>query len=76
MWSRSLSALLLISLAGCPGGDAGIGDSCASHSDCQSTLQCVTGVCVPQCQRAPECGDGYACDEDGFCQLAGGQAGD
>ena len=76
MWSRSLSALLLISLAGCPGGDAGIGDACASHSDCGSTLQCVTGVCVPQCQRAPECGDGYSCDRDGFCHIATGQAGD
>lgn len=76
MWSRSLSALLLVSLAGCPGGDAGIGDSCTSHSDCRSTLQCVTGACAPKCQRAPECGDGYSCDRDGFCHLATGQTGD
>ncbi len=76
MLSRSLSALLLLSLAGCTGGDAGIGDSCAAHSDCQSTLQCVSGVCEPKCQRAPECGDGYSCDRDGFCHIATGQAGD
>jgi len=76
MWSRSLSALLLVSLAGCPGGDAGIGDSCSSHSDCKSTLQCVTGTCAPKCQRAPECGDGYSCDRDGYCHIATGQAGD
>ncbi|MEO7095779.1 MAG: hypothetical protein ABI175_21145, partial [Polyangiales bacterium] len=36
----------------------------------------MTGVCVPKCQRAPECGDGYACDRDGFCHIATGQAGD
>jgi hypothetical protein len=76
MWSRSLSALLLAALAGCPGGDGAIGDSCTSHSDCTSALQCITGTCVPRCQRAPECGDGYACDIDGYCHLASGQAGD
>lgn len=76
MWPRSLSALLLVSLAGCPGGDAGIGDSCASHSDCQGTLQCVLGTCAPKCQRAPECGDGFSCDREGICHLATGQAGD
>ncbi len=66
----------MVCLAGCPGGDAGIGDACQSHSDCQSTLQCVTGVCVTKCQRAPECGDGYSCDRDGLCHIATGQAGD
>ncbi len=76
MWPHSLSVLLLISLAGCPGGDAQIGDACTSHSDCAGTLQCVTGTCVPRCQRAPECGDGYSCDRDGLCHIASGQAGD
>lgn len=76
MWSRSLSALLLVSLSACPGGDAGIGDSCASHSECQGTLQCVQGTCAPKCQRAPECADGFSCDRDGFCHIATGQAGD
>lgn len=76
MWSRSLSALLLISLAGCPGGDAGLGDACTSHSDCSKTLQCVAGACAARCQRAPECGDGYSCDRDGLCHIATGQAGD
>jgi hypothetical protein len=33
-------------------------------------------VCTSRCQRAPECGDGYSCDEDGSCRLATGQAGD
>lgn len=31
---------------------------------------------MPRCQRGPECGDGYACDPDGLCVRATGQAGD
>ncbi len=76
MWSRSLSVLLLAAAAGCPGGDGGIGDSCRGQGDCNSTLQCLAGICISKCQRAPECGDGYGCDADGFCKLASGQAGD
>ncbi|MBA3395580.1 MAG: hypothetical protein H0T89_23225 [Deltaproteobacteria bacterium] len=36
----------------------------------------MADVCVPRCQRAPECGDGYACDGDGYCRRATGQLGD
>ena len=63
-------------LAGCPGGDGAIGDPCSSHSDCSGQLQCVGSVCVPRCERAPDCGDGYRCDDDGLCQAATGQTGD
>ena len=73
---RTLSMVVFIGLAGCPGSDGGVGDPCGNHGDCDSTLQCSASVCVPRCARAPECGDGYACDGDGLCQLAAGQPGD
>ncbi|MBV8760245.1 MAG: hypothetical protein JO257_23340 [Deltaproteobacteria bacterium] len=70
---RTLFALVL--LAGCPGA-AGIGDHCGDRGDCASSLQCVDSTCVPKCQRAPDCGDGYSCDKDGICHAATGQLGD
>jgi hypothetical protein len=77
MWSRSLPTLsALLALAGCPGGHAGLGEPCDGNGACDSRLQCVASVCVPRCQRGPECGDGYACSEAGLCVLATGQAGD
>jgi hypothetical protein len=63
-------------LAGCPGGDAGVGDRCTESADCESSLQCVAKVCVPHCQRAPECGDGYTCDKDGLCRVSSDGEGD
>ncbi len=72
----SLICLLALGLSGCPGGDGALGDQCARHSDCHGDLQCVSSVCVARCQRAPECGDGYACDESGLCQHATGESGD
>jgi hypothetical protein len=69
-------SLIAIALTGCPGSDGGVGDECGGHGDCDNVLQCSSGVCVPRCARAPECGDGYACDPDGICQLASGQPGD
>jgi len=71
---RSLFAVLL--LAGCPGGDGGIGDHCGDRGDCASSLQCVDSACVPKCQRGPDCGDGYSCDMDGICHAATRQLGD
>jgi hypothetical protein len=68
--------LTALALAGCPGGGGGIGDPCNDQTDCDSQFQCVANVCTSRCQRAPECGDGYACDADGICRLANGQAGD
>jgi len=77
MLRGSLSVLTaLVALAGCPGGDAGIGDACGGNDDCDGTLQCLNHQCARRCVRAPECGDGFACDEHGFCQPALGQAGD
>jgi hypothetical protein len=67
---------MLATLAGCPGGGAGLGEVCDHHGDCDSTLQCLGRVCVPRCQRAPECGDGYRCEPSGLCQVATGQYGD
>jgi hypothetical protein len=65
----------LITLA-CSGGERGLGETCASHGDCDAALQCSNDVCVPRCQRSPDCGDGYGCDDLGLCQLAAGQLGD
>ena len=65
-----------IALAGCPGGSGDIGEPCNDNGSCASALQCVANVCVPRCQRAPECGDGYACTNDGLCVLASGENGD
>jgi hypothetical protein len=53
-----------------------VGDRCGDSSDCESSLQCVDAVCIPHCQRAPECGDGFSCTKDGTCVKAIGQEGD
>lgn len=65
----------MVALAGC-GGDAGVGSPCDNSDNCSGDLQCVEHVCAPRCARAPDCGDGYSCDEDGLCHLATGQPGD
>lgn len=72
----SLICALLFTLCGCPGGDGAIGDRCSSHGDCGAPLQCISRVCVPRCERAPDCGDGYRCSDDGLCHAATGQTGD
>lgn len=73
----ALSALvvLAVTLGGCSGG-ADLGEACLRHSDCDGQLQCVQHTCAQLCQRAPDCGDGYACDDRGFCVLATGLRGD
>lgn len=68
--------VVLVVLAGCPGGDGAIGDHCSDRGDCSSSLQCVASSCVPKCGRATDCGDGYSCDKDGICHAATGQLGD
>lgn len=68
--------MIVLTLTGCPGAGGGLGDPCSGQGDCDSALQCVASVCTSRCQRAPECGDGYACDDDGLCRIATGQAGD
>jgi hypothetical protein len=76
----ALAALFVLAcagaLAGCPGGSGTTGDPCGGHDDCDGTLQCLNNRCVAQCERAPECGDGYACDDRGYCLLASGTDGD
>ena len=72
---RRSSLLVLLLVAACQGGGA-VGDRCGESSDCTSGLQCVANVCVPHCQRAPECGDGYTCTKEGLCRASTGQAGD
>ncbi|HEX8115382.1 MAG TPA: hypothetical protein VF516_46970 [Kofleriaceae bacterium] len=67
-------ATLGAALGGCRGG-AGVGHACGSNDDCDGSLQCVNDICVPRCERAPECGDGYAC-VDGLCVVAHGHNGD
>lgn len=71
MVRRSILGLLaLVALAACPGGNAGLGASCGGNDDCNGTLQCLRSQCVQRCTRAPDCGDGYACDDAGLCQAA------
>src|SRR5262252_5711371 len=69
------SSLICLLIAACQG-SGGIGDHCGGNGDCAGSLQCVDSTCVPRCQRAPECGDGYSCTTDGLCQAATGQLGD
>jgi hypothetical protein len=76
MRSVLVITVLAVTLPGCPGGDGSIGDSCASQSACRSDLQCFRDVCTERCDRAPECGDGYRCEENGVCSAATGQVGD
>lgn len=68
--------MMLVVLAGCPGGNGVIGDSCSGNGDCKGSLQCLNSTCVPRCQRAPDCGDGYSCNAKGLCEIAAGQPGD
>jgi hypothetical protein len=72
------TTLIVLALAafGCGGGDAGLGESCAEHGDCESAYQCINDVCVDRCQRSPDCGDGFACDDEGICRLSDGKPGD
>ena len=73
---RHGSLLLFVLLAGCPGGDGGLGDRCSDTGDCGPSLQCVAGACGPLCVRAPDCGEGYACTQAGACVAATGEVGD
>jgi hypothetical protein len=73
---HQIVTLATLALAGCPGGNAGIGEPCDDNGSCDSALQCVAGVCAPRCQRAPDCGDGYSCDAEGLCHVSTAQAGD
>ena len=72
----TLFPLIVVALSGCPGTERGIGEPCDSTGECDGSLQCSTGVCVPRCARAPDCGDGYSCDGEGICHVANGQPGD
>jgi hypothetical protein len=69
----AFGAALGVALVGCRGG-AGIGETCGSNDDCDSSLQCLNDICEPRCARAPDCGDGYACRK-GLCVGAGLQRG-
>jgi hypothetical protein len=71
---RRGSLLWLFLVASC--GGAGLGDVCSTTDECSSTLQCVSGVCRPRCERAPDCGDGFACGADGICRTSDGVSGD
>ena len=68
--------MMFVALAGCPGGNGEIGDACGGNDDCDGTLQCLEHRCVPRCARAPECGDGYSCSDQGLCRAATGQVDD
>lgn len=62
--------IAVVAGAGCPGGNGLVGDACGGNDDCAGALQCLNRSCVPRCKHAPDCGDGYACDPRGLCQLA------
>ncbi|HET9625912.1 MAG TPA: hypothetical protein VFP84_31340 [Kofleriaceae bacterium] len=67
---------LVVIATGCPGGSGEIGAACGNNGDCSSALQCLANRCQPRCTHAPDCGDGYACDQDGLCHQAVGHDGD
>jgi hypothetical protein len=69
-----MSLTALGALVGCRGG-AGVGESCGSNDDCDGSLQCLNDICEPRCDRAPDCGDGYAC-RNRLCVVADGGPGD
>jgi hypothetical protein len=65
---------LVAMLSGCAD-TGGLGASCDSNSECKSDLQCVNQACVPRCERASECGDGYECSASGLCESSRGVEG-
>ena len=73
---RAAVPALLAGAAACSGGDGGLGSTCETSRDCASSLHCVADHCVERCNRGPDCGDGYGCDERGACVPAVGEAGD
>lgn len=72
----ALAQLLLIAVAACSGEDRGEGEPCASTGECAEALQCLEGVCRPDCQNHIDCGDGYRCEEGGQCFLVDSAIGD
>jgi hypothetical protein len=75
MLRDSLKELLaLVAVAGCGGGQ--LGEPCGGPDDCSDALQCLNLRCVEACERATDCGDGYACGERGRCTAATGLIGD
>lgn len=64
-----------LGVAGCSTVTQGVGSPCERPADCGAELQCLEGTCQPRCARAPDCGDGYACTEDGLCEIGAGQPG-
>jgi hypothetical protein len=76
MLRSSLLLTVVVILTGCPAGSGEIGTTCGNNGDCSSALQCLENRCQPRCKRAPDCGDGYACDQDGLCHQATARAGD
>lgn len=74
MFLVMLAMLALSGLATLTGCDdtGGLGASCDSTSECKSDLQCVNHACVARCDRATDCGDGFACSSSGLCEVATG----
>jgi hypothetical protein len=72
----AIAAGLVVGVAACSGGAIGVGASCDTQAECGDELQCLEGICVPLCRRAPDCGDGHSCTEDGFCVAGQAQSGD
>jgi len=76
-YMRPAAAIAACILVGaCAGTDRGVGATCDTRADCDGDLQCLDHTCQPRCRRAPDCGDGYACTEDGFCVLGKSRSGD
>jgi hypothetical protein len=76
MLRGSLSQLMvLVAVSGCPGSGR-LGEFCGGNDDCDGALQCLNNSCAPLCGRAPDCGDGYSCDEQGYCLAATNNPGD
>jgi hypothetical protein len=66
----------IVTVGACAGSDHGVGAACERQEQCDPDLQCLNDICVPRCQRAPDCGDGHACTSDGLCVAGDRQSGD
>ncbi|HVK76743.1 MAG TPA: hypothetical protein VM734_25635 [Kofleriaceae bacterium] len=72
---RAVTMGLALALAACSGGGRGLGEHCATVSDCDDDLQCLDHTCVPRCRHHVDCGDGMRCN-DGACHIVDSQVGD
>lgn len=71
----ALLAAACVTAVACSGPNLGEGEPC-DEGECAAGLQCLNGVCTPQCDSHIDCGDGYRCRDGGQCELVSSAVGD